>query len=404
MEIEYELLTAETVPAYVASRPHLAEKVDAATLVAKEVGDGNLNLVFICRDSDGRGLCLKQSLPYVRLVGDAWPLTPERVVAETRGFDAASAASPGDIPDFYGLDEERYIIAMENLDNLVIWRLALNDGLMHEGVGAQMGRFVARLAFATSLFSIDHLELKERMAAAINPELCKITEDLVFTEPYGDYERNSYVSAVGEVVQKLRADTELVGQVGMLKTKFMTCSEALIHGDLHSGSVMVTVGADQPYGKVIDPEFCFYGPVGFDMGALFGNYLAAQARSVAIDRSPGFRKWVAQLPSETWHAFESEMWNLWPQRSETFLTDDFLRSWLSGVLQDAAGFGGCKANRRIIGLAKVSDIETLEGDDHVAAATAVLSVGSRWIKERSSVTTVEQIEAIAAEELSKIFG
>lgn len=402
MEPEYEVLTAETIPAYVAEQPHLAAKVDASTLVANEVGDGNLNLVFICRDAAGRGLCLKQSLPYVRLVGEAWPLTPERVMAETRGYEAATLASPGDIPEFYGLDESRYIIAMENLDHLAIWRLALNDGVIHEGVGAQMGRFVARLAFSTSLFSVDHLELKEAMAAAINPELCKITEDLVFTEPYGHYERNSYVPRVGEVVEQLRADQELVAQVGMLKTKFMTCGEALIHGDLHSGSVMVTVDEVEPYGKVIDPEFCYYGPVGFDLGALFGNYLAAQARSVVIDRSPEFRRWVAQLPSETWQAFEDELWRLWPERSETFLSDDFLRCWLAGVLQDAAGFGGCKANRRIIGLAKISDIETLEGDAHVMAATGVLRVGARWIKERSSMTDPDRIEKIAAEELAKI--
>ncbi len=95
------------------------------------------------------------------------------------------------------------------------------------------------------------------------------------------------------------------------------------------------------------------------------------------------------------------MWTLWPQRSETFFTDDFLRAWLLGVLQDATGFGGCKANRRIIGLAKVSDIETLEGNDHLAAATGVLRAASRWIKERSLVSNPEQIETIAAEELSR---
>ena len=401
MKIEYELLTVATIPEYVAGKAHLAKKIDTSTLVASDVSDGNLNLVFLCRDGDGQGLCLKQSLPYVRLVGDAWPLTPERVIAETRGYEAATEASPDDVPEFYGLDQSRYIIAMENLDHLVIWRAALNDGVIHEGVGAQLGRFVARLAFSTSLFNMHPLELKQRTAASVNPELCKITEDLVFTEPYGVFEHNSYQPEVGVVVDEIRADRELVAQVGILKTKFMTCGEALIHGDLHTGSVMVTVDADEPYGKVIDPEFCFYGPVGFDLGALFGNYLAAQARSVVLARSADFRRWTAKLISETWYAFEAEMWTLWPQRSETFFTDDFLRAWLLGVLQDATGFGGCKANRRIIGLAKVSDIETLEGNDHLAAATGVLCAASRWIKERSLVSTPEQIETIAAEELSR---
>lgn len=405
MKPGYELLTAETVPAYVASQPHLAKKVDASSFQAQEVGDGNLNLVFVGRDDAGAGLCLKQSLPYVRLVGEAWPLTPERVMAETRGYEAALAASPADIPEFYGLDEDRYIIAMENLDALVIWRSALNEGLVHRGVAAQLGRFVARTAFTTSVFSLDPQALKKKVAEAINPELCQITEDLVFSEPYGEHPNNSFYPAVAATVSELRSNAELVGNVGQLKTKFMTSAEALIHGDLHSGSVMVpSSGSDsgEPVGRVIDPEFCFYGPVGFDLGALFGNYLAAQARSVVIERDQEFRIWVAGLVAETWQAFEAEMRALWPTRSERFLSDDFLEFWLRGVLADAVGFGGCKAVRRIIGLAKVSDIETLEGIAHSEAAKAVLRIGGRWITERRSLLLPAQIEAVAAQELARI--
>ena len=51
--------------------------------------------------------------------------------------------------------------------------------------------------------------------------------------------------------------------------RFCEQSQALIHGDLHTGSIMVTVSST----KVIDPEFAFYGPIGFDVGALLGNFL-----------------------------------------------------------------------------------------------------------------------------------
>lgn len=49
------------------------------------------------------------------------------------------------------------------------------------------------------------------------------------------------------------------------KYKFMTEAQALLHGDLHSGSIMVT-DTDT---KVIDPEFGFMGPMAFDIG----NYI-----------------------------------------------------------------------------------------------------------------------------------
>ena len=63
----------------------LAEIADVAAILGgrpsdwrvREVGDGNLNLVFIVEGPAG-GVVVKQALPYVRLVGDSWPLPLER--------------------------------------------------------------------------------------------------------------------------------------------------------------------------------------------------------------------------------------------------------------------------------------------------------------------------------------
>ena len=387
MAPEYELLTPETVAAYIASKPHLAELVDTSTLEVAEVGDGNLNLVFVSKDANGNGICLKQSLPYVRLVGEGWPLTPERVVAESRGLEVAFKHTPHLVPDFYGLDEERYVIAMENLMGWTIWRGILNEGIIHSGVGRLMGEYVANLAFHTSVVAMDAEEVKVKMAEAINPELCKITEDLVFTEPYNDVDNNSFVDAIADEVHAIRADEQQRAEVGMLKFKFMTAAEALIHGDLHTGSVMVIHNEDGTGdARVIDPEFAYYGPVGFDLGALFGNYLAARARAEVLDRPAEFKDWLEGLIQETWDGFEAEMRRLWPTRPDTTWTDSFFEEWLDQIHEDSYGVGGCKATRRIIGLAKVSVIETLPPDEHAKAATIVLRTAARWIKERASYT------------------
>lgn len=43
---------------------------------AEEIGDGNLNLVFKIYDNRGKSrVVVKQALPYVRCVGESWPLT-----------------------------------------------------------------------------------------------------------------------------------------------------------------------------------------------------------------------------------------------------------------------------------------------------------------------------------------
>lgn len=54
----------------------------------REVGDGNINFVYILEGPLG-ALCLKQALPYVRVVGESWPLTQAR----RRGASGAPAAS-----------------------------------------------------------------------------------------------------------------------------------------------------------------------------------------------------------------------------------------------------------------------------------------------------------------------
>jgi 5-methylthioribose kinase len=42
------------------------------------VGDGNINFVYIVEGPNG-GVCVKQALPYVRCVGESWPLTQVRM-------------------------------------------------------------------------------------------------------------------------------------------------------------------------------------------------------------------------------------------------------------------------------------------------------------------------------------
>ena len=130
------------------------------------------------------------------------------------------------------------------------------------------------------------------------------------------------------------------------------------------------------------------GPVGFDLGAVFGNYLAARARAEVMGRSDEFKDWLSGLAQETWDTFETEMRRLWATRPDTTWTDSFLDSWLIQIEKDSIGFAGCKAIRRIIGLAKVSDIETLPENQRAVAATIMLRTASTWIKDRDQLATI----------------
>lgn len=398
----YEFLTAESAVDYVRSRPALAERIDADSVShVQEVGDGNLNLVFILSSADGPGLVLKQALPYVRLVGPDWPMTPDRARHEADALTLHAAAAPGLVPVLFDFSPERHILAMENLSDHRVWRGALNDGLRHEGVAAEMGRYVAAVAVKTSVLGMEAEAQKAMLARAVNPELCTITEDLVFTEPYVDAGRNSVLAANEKDAAELAADDEMVHQMGHAKWMFMTQAEALIHGDLHTGSVMVRAADGEersvPSVKAFDSEFAFYGPVAFDLGALWGNYVIAAARATALgddDRAA----WCLRLCAETWDAFEAEFRELWPRRLDPrvfrdSMREDMLQTWQ----REAWLFGAAKTARRIVGLAKTTDIETLEPELREGAARGVLQVARRWVREREKGSASDRAISIAGE-------
>jgi len=386
--MKYDILTVEEIPEYLAHRALSSENPDQLDLgeisSIVEVGDGNLNLVFIVRAVSGSGVVLKQALPYVRLVGPDWPMTPERARIEVTTTKLHAEVAPDLVPAIYDFNPERYIIAMEDLSDHVVWRTALNASEHPIGVAAAMGTYVAKVAFGTSLFAVETKELARRKERAQNPELCAITEDLVFTEPYVESARNSFLEQNAPDVQAIARDREHIVEMAQAKWIFMTHGEALIHGDLHTGSVMVKTGSENlaESSKAFDSEFAFYGPVAFDLGALWANYSIAAARAYALGEDDRAEKCLL-LTKETWEEFETEFRRLWPERTDKRIYSDFfLDALMSRWRGETWLFASAKMIRRIIGLAKTSDIETLVPELREGAARGILQLGQAAAKSR----------------------
>jgi 5-methylthioribose kinase len=404
MADQYEFLTKDNITDYLSSKRVFVKLIDANNLVEfKEVGDGNLNLVFIMKDSSGRGIVLKQALPYVRLVGPDWPMTPSRARIEAETTIIHSKFAKDLVPEIYDYDPDRFIIAMEDLSDHVVWRGALNSGLRFDGVAGPLGKYVAKTAFGTSIFGLGQEPHKLEVARAINPGLCLITEDLVFTEPYFENGRNSVLPSNEKDAQELANDKEMVNEIGLLKYKFMTAAESLIHGDLHTGSAMIKC-EDKKVAvsvKAIDSEFSFYGPIGFDLGALVANYTIAAARACALGNIEQMH-WALSLGEQTWVEFEKEFRKLWPSRvDKRVFTDQLLEELIKTWRADTLGYAGAKMARRIVGLAKTSDIETLEPNVREGAARAVLQIARKTTKERNQAKSWAALAKEAAEIIQK---
>jgi 5-methylthioribose kinase len=395
MTMDYLILSPDAVPDYVRARPELRQVFNEGEAIeAAEVGDGNLNLVFkVWAKSDPkRTVVLKQALPYVRLVGDSWPLPKERARLEAQALDIHYRLVPKHTPKVYFYDPNMYLVTMQNLDNHIIMRKGLIQGIQYLHFADHIGLFLAKTLGYTSDLVLDYKTKKEEVARFINPELCKITEDLVFTEPYRANERNRYHKEIEPQVVALQADEGLHNEVAQMKDKFMTHAQALIHGDLHTGSIMVN--SEETY--VIDPEFAFYGPMSFDIGAVIGNlllsYASHEVRTPDTAKRADFRTYLTNTIIRLWKVFEREFQKIWEQVDPINMPKSYQEDYMLRLLQDSAGMAACKMMRRVIGLAGVEDIRGIENvDDRSIAASLALNMARSLIMDRQELHTIEEL-------------
>ena len=304
---------------------------DTKEIQIKEVGDGNLNLVFFV-ESKKNSICIKQPLPYLRVLKD-WPLTLKRSYYESEYMNIHSNHVSDLMPKIYDFDPELCTITMEKLSPHIIMRHGLINAKKYEKFAEDISTFIAKTLFFTSDLYLKADQKKELNSRFImNTELCKITEDLIFTDPYTYNKNNRWTSPhLDKQKKEIETNDDLKIAVSRLKLKFMSESQSLLHGDLHTGSIMLTENDT----KVIDPEFAFYGPMGFDIGALLANLLM---------------NFFSQ------NGYPEQLFN----NKNIIKTEQ--KKYLQNIYTDSIGFAGAKIIRRIFGFAHNIDFDWIRDD------------------------------------------
>lgn len=334
-----------------------------------EIGDGNLNFVFRTESAEGGSVITKQSVPYVRMVGEGWRLSPDRNLLETRAYEVFSGLVPDLVPRLYHADPESYLFVMEDLRPRRVLREAMVEGALARHAARDLGRFVGEVFFATSVWGQAQEERRRAAARFANPELCKITEDLVLTDPLDPgAPLNRHNPRIDADAAELQHDQSLRRRLSELRYTFMTRADGLVHGDLHIGSVMVGE-ADT---KAIDPEFAFYGPVAFDLGAVVSNYLlnacAHEVRTRAARARARLQAARLEDVGVVWQTFAGVVRSRFPARLDRRVPPEQLEAVLERLAREVAGFAAAKMMRRILGLAHVSDFEGIADLDARAHA------------------------------------
>lgn len=357
-------------------------------LICEEIGDGNINYIFKIRDLEkGKSVVLKQADRFLRSSGRALDLDRNRIEAEILQIE--SQYSPKFIPKIYYYDEIMCVIVMEDISEYKNLRLELLKGKIFPNFADEISSFLVDTLLPTTDLVLDRGEKKDRVQRFINKELCDISECLVFTEPYtNNKNRNIILEKNKEYVEKyLYSDLELHLEVGKLKNNFMNNAQALIHGDLHSGSIFV----NEKGTKIIDPEFAFYGPMGYDIGNVIGNLFFAlvNRKNLMIDENKEkFIEWLGKTIENIFDLFKSKFIKKYDSLvKDPIYTNSKFRDWyLDTVLSDSVGMAGLEIIRRVVGDSKVLEITSINDiDKRVVVERELINLGIKLIKNRKTI-------------------
>jgi 5-methylthioribose kinase len=370
---------------------YVKEKLDFfsqdAQLDCKEIGDGNINFVFrVFDEKSGKSVIIKHSDIQVRSSKRDIGLDHNRIEAEI--LQLQQKLAPDLVPKVYLYDPIMCCICMEDLKDYENMRYAMIAHKVFPGFSEHITTFMANTLIKTTDNVITPQKKKEMVKNFINPELCEITERLVYTEPYlNTLGLNKEFEPNKEFLKKeLYEDKELHLEVAKLKEAFKSNTQALIHGDLHTGSIMIKPGST----KVLDPEFACYAPSGYDIGNLIANLIFAWVNAEVTMREgkqkDAFISWVEESIIQIVDLFKKKAIKILKEECTDAMakTAGFIEWYVENLLADSAGVAGCELNRRVVGTAKVKDITGIEDENkRILAERICVLTAKECIKNRS---------------------
>ena len=355
-----------------------------------------------------RGVCVKQALPYVRVAGESWPLDVKRANYEAAYLARLAPHVKGLAPELLHYDPEQFAIVMEKLEPHIILRRGLIAGERFPKAPEHVAEFVAQAAFHTSDLAVPF----ERKAADValfaqNLALQRITVDLVFTDPYVEVWRNKVAAPLAAWAAALRADIALKSAVSALRLRYLTTAQSLLHGDLHSGSVMATPEDT----RVIDGEFAWVGPTGFDVGNFIAHYVMAwyakPFHSGAAKANAAYRDAIAGDIARFWLTFRRRFLEIWRESDAAgdglppghfadpageARLETIRANYVEAIFRDAVGYLAIKTIRRIVGYAQIADFLTIENEEHRAEAqTGALALARALLKRPEAFPDIASI-------------
>ena len=250
---------------------HYPDFCKIGPITVSEIGDseednpGLINHIF--RVSNGKDfMIVKQGQERIRMDGE-YPVPPRRNRQEYLSLKLRGEIIGKFVPQVYGVDYENHVFAMEDVSYLGNARVELTKNKIYPNLGRQVAEYMATANFYSSEFYLDTPTFRRLCNSFTNTEMRNIMESWVFLRE-SPFPANPETEWLRKALQE---DKEFIAENFLLRHKFMSCPETMVHADIHTSNVFL----NQDMVKIIDMEYTFGGPFSYDMG-YFVNSLITQ--------------------------------------------------------------------------------------------------------------------------------
>lgn len=250
---------------YLVRRGWIDELEPITTL--EKPGDGNMNYTLRVGTSI-RTLIVKQARAYVEKY-PAIPAPVERVVIEGHFYEAVQSVPSlaEQMPQLLGIDPENNMLVLEDLGQSPDY-----TSLYQPGQQLTSDELTVLTAYLADL----HHHFAQITPAPVftNRAMRALNHEHLFVYPFmveNGFDLNSVQPGLQQLAMPYKTDDALKAAVQQLGTVYLADGATLLHGDYYPGSWLRTDTGP----KIIDPEFCFYGPPEYDLGVFVAHLLIA---------------------------------------------------------------------------------------------------------------------------------
>ena len=236
-------------------------------------GEGNMNYVLRISTPD-RSFIVKQSREYV----EKYPhvsAPADRVLMEAAFYQTTNADPliSKFTPEMIGIDRTNNIMALEDLGTASDFMFLYQQSRVID---------ISQLAELTDFLTCLHMQFPKMSGGESfkNWGMRTLNHAHIFLYPFAEengFDLDSVQPGLQAAAADFKNDDKLKQEVGRLGQLYLSEGNCLLHGDFYPGSWLETSSGI----KIIDPEFCFYGPAEFDLGVMIAHlYLAGQTEAM----------------------------------------------------------------------------------------------------------------------------